>query len=407
MTGKLLVIGKGCGTALLAACLGSALGFLGLIFGSGEIRAAPPAQSEGLRLVLPVINTNDQTSVYTVTNLSETNSVSAVHQFYAGGYPGGQVIGQFSDTLNPSESKAYALNIISNLPTDFTGDVVVTASQPVAGSVIIRDWINPTPTPGIIITAPEITPIFPLPSPTIPLPGRRAEVNWTLVTYIVVGLFALSGFFKGWWKEAITTFFVGILILLLAVPLFAQWFIDLINWLILTTWELLAQLGLTQSGNFIQLDAGSSGTWLAILMLLVGLAIFISRASLPNVIHPSGTFATYVVTPLGSLLGGLLGGLNGFLIINLIRHYLEGTNLPNSGLSDEIVSTGVNSIGTASSGVGIQLTDLPDLTLFNTLLPVLIVFFGILILFLRWKSDKWPWGYVKYTSSGGNLSRNG
>ncbi|MBI1879133.1 MAG: hypothetical protein HYR94_13085 [Chloroflexi bacterium] len=380
--------------------------FLSLALGSGAIQAASSAQAESLQVVLPVINTTNQASVYTVTNLSGASLITTLHRFYAGGLAQGQVVGQFSDTLSPFQNKAYAVNLISNLPKDFVGDVVVTANQPITGSVTIRPVVV-APANQAGAAAVEINPIFPAPTPTLPLPGQ-AEVNWTLVTYIIVGIFALSGFFKGWWKEAITTFFVGILIFFLAVPSVAQVFIDITNRLLLSTWEFLAQLGLTQSGQAIQLDGSSSGTWLIILLLFLGLAIFISRASLPNMTQPAAAYTYYVVTPLGSLLGGLLGGLNGFLIINLIRHYLEGTNLPGRGvLPTEIAMAGSGTVGVASSGVGIQLTDLPNFTLFNTLLPWLIVAFGILILFLRWKSDKVPWGYVKYSISGRNLSKVG
>ena len=44
------------------------------------------------------------------------------------------------------------------------------------------------------------------------------EINWSAITYYVIGLFALSGFFRGWWKEAITAFFLGILVFLLRTP---------------------------------------------------------------------------------------------------------------------------------------------------------------------------------------------
>ena len=41
------------------------------------------------------------------------------------------------------------------------------------------------------------------------------EVNWTLLTYLFIALFALGGYFKGWWKEAIVTVFLTVLVLLL------------------------------------------------------------------------------------------------------------------------------------------------------------------------------------------------
>ncbi len=64
-------------------------------------------------------------------------------------------------------------------------------------------------------------------------------INWTVLALLVIGLFALAGFFKGWWKEAITTIFLGILAFFLQVPDVAQLFIDLTNLVIFTIWKIL------------------------------------------------------------------------------------------------------------------------------------------------------------------------
>ena len=37
------------------------------------------------------------------------------------------------------------------------------------------------------------------------------QINWMVLTYFVIGLFILNGFFRGWWKEAITLSFLAIL----------------------------------------------------------------------------------------------------------------------------------------------------------------------------------------------------
>jgi hypothetical protein len=217
------------------------------------------------------------------------------------------------------------------------------------------------------------------------------------VTYIIVGLFALSGFFKGWWKEAITTFFIALLLLFLAVPTLADWFIDTVNYLIALIWQILADAEII-AGQPIQLDATDGNTWLIILLLFIGLSIFISRAGLPNIIRGGGVYPTYIVTPLGSVLGGLLGGLNGFLILNLARHYLEGSNLPSGNQpATEIAMTSMGSVAIASPGVNIQFTDLPNFIVFNLFLPWIIIAVIILFLFLTWRYREVPWGYVKYS----------
>jgi hypothetical protein len=376
--------------ALVAAFL--AFGFVALSLNA--VQAAPPAQGGVGELVLPVIHTGNQTSVYTVTNLAATTPISTLHSFYAGGFPNGQIVALYSDDYNPSETKVYSLVRLPNFPPNFVGDVVITADQPLTGSVTVRPFMVVTPNQPTA-TAAENLILPPFTPPPIGLP-ERVQINWTVVTYIIVGLFALSGFFKGWWKEAITTFFIAILLLFLAVPTLAGWFIDTVNYLITFTWGILADAGIV-AGPPIQLDAGDGNTWLVILLLFIGLAIFISRAGLPNIITGGGVYKAYVVTPLGSVLGSLLGGLNGFLILNLARHYLEGTNLPGGDPpATEIAMTSTGTVAIASPGVNIQFANLPNFTVFNVFLPWIIVALILLVIFLTWKYREIPWGYVKY-----------
>jgi hypothetical protein len=217
---------------------------------------------------------------------------------------------------------------------------------------------------------------------------NTVEIDWTLITYVVIGLFALSGFVRGWWKEAITTFFMGLLILLLRVPESATFVVTQLNQMLLLIWSnlpasfkdyLSTTLGLTSP----QIDASSKQTWLVILILLLGLSILLSRLLLPNSLSSARTYYTYAVTPLGSFLGGLLGGLNGFLIINLIKEYMTGSSLPaTSQPATEVAAAGGRVIGVASSGVGFQATDLPAFTTLTPLFGWLVVMFGLFMLFL-------------------------
>jgi hypothetical protein len=65
------------------------------------------------------------------------------------------------------------------------------------------------------------------------------QINWTIVTYIVVGYFAIAGFSRGWWKEAITTVVLTVLILFLQNPGWAETVINAINSLLATIWSYL------------------------------------------------------------------------------------------------------------------------------------------------------------------------
>jgi hypothetical protein len=134
---------------------------------------------------------------------------------------------------------------------------------------------------------------------------------------------------------------------------------------------------------------------------MLSLSVILSRLLLPNHVRDAKTYNTYVVTPLGSFLGGLLGGLNGFLIINLIKEYLSGGSLP-TGTEEpatELAVAGGQSIGIASSGVGLEVTDLPGFLSINNIWGWLAVLLGLLLLAFvirsRMTGVKSPRGYKR------------
>lgn len=220
------------------------------------------------------------------------------------------------------------------------------------------------------------------------------ELNWTVLTYFVVILFAVSGFFKGWWKEGMVTVFLAILVFLLQAPDLAQSFIDIINRVIESFWS-LASLDTPPT-----IDAGDANTWLIIMILFIMFATLLSRSALRGSI--------YAVRPTGSVLGSLLGALNGFLIINLVREYIDGRNLPGGRLPTEIASAS-GSAGTASSGVVITAVDVPSFTILDSFIPWLIIGLGLFVLLallrnrvglhsnkgFRRIDHKQPYGYQK------------
>jgi hypothetical protein len=214
-----------------------------------------------------------------------------------------------------------------------------------------------------------------------------AEINWTIVTYLVVGVFALAGFYRGWWKEAFTTFLLVILIFLLKVPGVAQWLVDRLNNLLTAIQAFLPAsvisllqdvFGLSTTGGVIQANSAEPGTWLLILLLFVLFAVLVSIFSLPG--QPdldSKEDYFYELRPIGSVLGGLVGGVNGFIVVNLIREYLDGRNLPGGQASTptEIATTG----SVALPGVTAQATTLPSFTILDGPLPWIFMAVGLLI----------------------------
>jgi hypothetical protein len=235
---------------------------------------------------------------------------------------------------------------------------------------------------------------------------NTVEINWTVISYCVIGLFVLAGFFRVWWKEAITTFLLGILVLLLSMPDVAQSIIDFINTILQTIWSWLpVSMQEFLTGTFgitsLQIDAGSGQTWLTILILMLAFSILLSRLLLPNQVRKDKSFYAYTVSPLGGFLGGLLGGLNGFLLINLVREYLAGTNLPTGTdqPATEMAVAGGQTVGIASSGVNFQVTDLPAFTQVSSLTAWIVIGLGVVLMLFalrsRFMGAKQPPGYYK------------
>jgi hypothetical protein len=245
------------------------------------------------------------------------------------------------------------------------------------------------------------------------------EINWTTLTYAVIALFAISGFFKGWWKEAITALFLAGLMLMLRTPDLAQAFVDGINWFIELIWGIIPdsllptveQVFDVSPGVIPYLDAGDPGTWLVMLIFFLLLSIIIGRSSLPNY----GSGRGYEVRPPASVLGGLLGGLNGFILMGLIREYLNGSNLPGGGpasLPTEVVESGGSVAGVASTDVVIKAVDIPAFTLLDSYLPWVLVGLGVVVFFMAITSrvaisrnkgfvsvkGREPYGYRQYGS---------
>lgn len=234
-----------------------------------------------------------------------------------------------------------------------------------------------------------------------------AQLNWTVITYFVVGIFALNGFFRGWWKEAVTTVFLTILVFLLNQPGVAELFISVVNSVLSAIWNALPadvqtmlsnglEVGLgisTASTGGIQLNPGDANTWFMVLLVFFILAILIGRLGLTRDLQkPSGYF--YAPTFGGSIFGAVMGMLNGYLLSSLIREYLDGRSLPGStsvASTGQLSLAGSSNVVSAASSVGIQATDLPNFTILDSFLPWVILIVGLLIFFsltsARYKRD--------------------
>ena len=192
-------------------------------------------------------------------------------------------------------------------------------------------------------------------------------IDWTVFTYLVVGIFILVGFSSGWWKEAIVAFFLGILVFFLQNPAQAASVIDGINGVITKVYSFLPGSIKEVLGDPFQLDPSSPTTWLGILIIGLVIATQIGRLGLPG---------SYNLRPLGRLLGAAIGGINGLIAINLVREYMDGRGLPGSPATmatAEITVAGASSYGPAASEAAVAFTDLPSSTILDSAAPWLIV----------------------------------
>jgi hypothetical protein len=205
------------------------------------------------------------------------------------------------------------------------------------------------------------------------------QIDWMVITYLVVGFFALVGFFRGWWKEAITTFVLIFLLILLQRPDWAITIVNFINWVIATVWQFITGLLNLPTTGPLQLDPTNAGTWILILLLSLGLSGLIARITLPGATNRvPGVY--YTAGFIGRLLGLLLGALNGFLVLNLAREYLDGRALPGGTPPEtEVAISGTSAFGPASTSLSIQAVNLPSFSILDSHLPWLAIGLGLLI----------------------------
>jgi hypothetical protein len=128
----------------------------------------------------------------------------------------------------------------------------------------------------------------------------------------------------------------------------------------------------TISSNTFQFDANAPGSWLTLLIIVVGAAILLSRVTLG-----------FQPTMLGKFTGAFLGGANGFLILNLVREYLDGRALPGqqqTASTAAVTVAGSNTYAPASQSLAIQFNSLPNYTILDSVIPWVLIGVGVFLL---------------------------
>lgn len=161
------------------------------------------------------------------------------------------------------------------------------------------------------------------------------EIDYQALSYIVVGLFALLGFSRGWFKEAFTTILLMGMVLMLSQPELASRLIAVLFTLVETVINnLVAKL--FQDPTTIQDLLDAVGKLLntenpySFMLALTAFLIVVSYTVGKRAFNESK------LAPFSRLLGGTLGAMNGFVVISLMREYLLtrlGITVPGGALS--------------------------------------------------------------------------
>ncbi len=201
------------------------------------------------------------------------------------------------------------------------------------------------------------------------------NVDYMAIVYMVMGLFALVGFFRGWLKEGITTFFLGLLTIILTNPELAGVVFNFINGLVKLLWVVLEAKSLDVSALSAaadvvdppRLDPENQQLYIIALIVLVAASYMTGRFTIAD-----------PLSPISRLVGGILGLFNGFLVISLVREYLMGFFLQPE---PKLISA-----QDIPQQISIQITGMPQQSLLIGYFPmVMIGLIGVVVLIIMFQ----------------------
>ncbi len=175
------------------------------------------------------------------------------------------------------------------------------------------------------------------------------QVDYTVLAYMIVGVFGLVGFFRGWWKEAITAGLLTLLLVMLTVPNMATVIVNALNTAVDTVWNFIQSIRQSSPAvaSVAQVGAPPDVTpqnyWVYV-FILVGLVIasyFFGKIGL-----------TQGLSAGSRLLGGVVGFYNGFVAVSLLREFVIGRYLPGASAAA--------ARATPPSTVSVQVMNLPQ-----------------------------------------------
>jgi hypothetical protein len=197
------------------------------------------------------------------------------------------------------------------------------------------------------------------------------QIDYKVLAYMIVGVFGLVGFFRGWWKEAITTGLLTLLLLMLKVPSIATVIVQIMDRIVNSVWAFIQSL--QQSSGPVASAAASVGPppnvdpqryWIYVitLVVLVIASYFIGKIGL-----------TQGLSAGARLLGAIAGFYNGFVAISLVREFVIGRFLPGA--------PAFAATATPPSTVSVQVVNMPQSSIADA--PTVFFLIGIgFLLFL-------------------------
>ena len=194
------------------------------------------------------------------------------------------------------------------------------------------------------------------------------QVDYNVVAYMIVGVFGLVGFFRGWWKEAVTAGLITLLLVMLMVPSLATVIVGALNTVVDTVWNFIQSLrqsspavaSVAQAGPPPDVNPQRYWVYVFILVVLVLASYFIGRIGL-----------TEGVSAGSRLLGALVGFYNGFVSVSLIREFVIGRYLPGASAAA--------AAATPPSSVSVQVMNMPQASATDTPTIYILIAVGFLL----------------------------
>ncbi|MEM7345140.1 MAG: hypothetical protein AAF485_12920, partial [Chloroflexota bacterium] len=145
-----------------------------------------------------------------------------------------------------------------------------------------------------------------------------------------------------------------------------------------------------------QLDATNAETCLVILLIMIGLSTMIAYRVLPShssMIRPYPVILYYTVNTAGHFMGIIVGAMNGFVIINLVREYMDGRSLPGTdpvATSQQLTLAGDSAVGPAATNFLIEVNNFPAFTILDSFVPWFAVIIGLFTALVMLRNKIWP-----------------